>query len=111
MPPLQKPEQQSPLPAHVFPAVLQAALSGAHLPAVQVPLQQPALELHARLSEMQAAAAHFPETQLRVQQSVDAAHVAPAAAQALTLEAQVFVVASQSCEQQSAPLWHSPPKG
>jgi hypothetical protein len=108
---LQRPEQQSAFPAHAFPAVRQAALSGAQFPEVHVPLQQLASVVHVWLSKIQAAAAHVPATQLRVQQSVEAAHVAPAAAQAPTLDAHVFVVASQSLEQQSAPVWQRPPNG
>jgi hypothetical protein len=98
-------------PAQAFPAVPQPVLSGAHFPEVQVPLQQLAFVVHVWLSERHAAAEHFPAAQLRVQQSVEAEHVAPAAAQAPTLDTHLFVVASQSWEQQSAPVWHRPPNG
>jgi hypothetical protein len=97
-------EQQSPPTAHVFPAVLQAVVSGAHLPAAQLPLQQLAFVVHATLSEMQAAAPHLPDTQLRPQHSVGEPQVAPAGAQAVRLDAHVLVAASHSCEQQSAPV-------
>jgi hypothetical protein len=47
-----KPEQQSPLPAQLLPALLQLVLSGVHvLSAPQVPLQQPSLLVHALPSE------------------------------------------------------------
>lgn len=39
-PPLQSPEQQSPFPAQVLPAVWQPVLRATHFPAVHVPLQQ-----------------------------------------------------------------------
>jgi hypothetical protein len=107
---VQRLEQQSPFFVHVLPAVLHDVLSAAHLPVVHVPLQQLASEVHASVSAVHAAFAHAPATQLRLQHSVGEPHDAPAAAHAPTLDAHVFVAASQSCEQQSAPVWHNPPK-
>jgi hypothetical protein len=104
LPPLHSPEQQSPFCAHVLPAVLQAVVIVAHLPAAHEPLQHVASVVHVCPSTVQAAFAHLPETQLRLQHSVGAPHAAPPAAQAPTLAAHLFVVASHSCEQQSAPV-------
>jgi hypothetical protein len=59
------------------------------LPDVQVPLQQLAFEEHVWPSEMQAAEPHLPPTQLKSQQSVAAAQLAPAAAHVAVLAAQV----------------------
>ena len=50
-PPAQSPEQQSVPVAHAFPSVLHCVLSGAHVPLLQAPLQQPAA--HARLCQVQ----------------------------------------------------------
>jgi hypothetical protein len=53
VPPAQSPEQQSAPEVHALPSVLQPVLSGAHLPAVHVPLQHWLLAAHALLSERQ----------------------------------------------------------
>jgi hypothetical protein len=113
LPPLQSPEQQSPLPAHVLPADLQPAVveSGAHAPAAQDPLQHAASLEHAFPSTVHAACAHLPLTQLRLQHSVGEPHEAPAAAHAPVLATHLLVAASQSCEQQSAPVTQRPSKG
>jgi hypothetical protein len=46
-PPEQSAEQHSAPLVHAFPSVLHAVLRGAHVPPLQVPLQQDAPELHA----------------------------------------------------------------
>jgi len=106
LPPSQSPEQQPPAPPEVvavqgLPAVRQAVLSGWHLPPVQVPLQHAAEELHAALSAVQLVA--LAQTPLavhwRLQQSVLAAQVAPAAPQVVSRVTQVLDVPSQICEQ------------
>jgi hypothetical protein len=106
-PPPQRPEQHSVPALHALPAVWQAVLRGVHFPAVHEPPQQLASVVQARLSAMQAVVAHFPATQLNPQHSVDVPHAAVAGAQAPTLAAQEWVVASHSCEQQSAPVWQT----
>src|SRR4051812_2355753 len=56
---------------------------------------------------MQALAPHFPPAQLRLQHSVEEVQLAPAGAHEAVLEAQRCVFASQTSEQQSAPVWHT----
>ena len=84
-------------------------VSAAHLPAVQVPLQQPASDVHALVSEIHAAELHFPLTQLRVQHSVEDPQLAPLGEHVAVLAAQVCDVPSHSAEQQSAPVWQRSP--
>jgi hypothetical protein len=103
-PPVQRLEQHSESAAQVFPAVWQVVVSGAHVPAVQVPLQQLAPEVQAWLSEMHAVAPHLPATQLRLQHSVELPQLAPLGAHDAVLAAQVCVEASHRAEQQSAPV-------
>ncbi len=59
---------------------------------------------------MHAAALHLLETQLRLQQSAEVPHDPPACVHIEVLAAHVCVAASQSFEQQSAPVWHRSPK-
>jgi hypothetical protein len=109
LPPAHKFEQQSPSTLQALPAVKHEVFRAAHLPPVHVPLQHAAPDEQAAPSELHAAVAHLPPTQLRLQHCVAAVQVAPAAAQAPVLAAQVRVLPSQSCEQQSAPVLQSPP--
>jgi hypothetical protein len=102
-------EQHSPSEAQAFPALWQAVVRGAHFPLVQVPLQQAASDVQARLSETHAAALHFPPEQLSVQHSVEEPQLAPLGAQVVVLAAQVCDLVSQSAEQQSAPDWQMAP--
>jgi hypothetical protein len=69
MPLLQYCEQHSPLPPHGLPDVLHAALRGAHLPAVHVPLQHSPLSVHAALSATHWFAEQLPLMHANVQQS------------------------------------------
>jgi hypothetical protein len=75
-------EQHSEPTVHGLPVVLHVTLSGAQVPFVHCPPQHSALAVHVWPSAVHAVALHFPVTQLPVQQSVPAAHVAPATAQA-----------------------------
>src|SRR5580693_4373341 len=90
VPPVQRPEQQLTLAAQVFPAVVHAGFGAidAHLPAVQLPVQQalPAAG-HASPMLMHCAGLHVPLTQAPLQQSVLSAHAAFAGAQAPSGEA------------------------
>lgn len=67
LPPEQRFEQQSPLTLQLLPAVLHDVLRAAHLPPVHVPLQHAASDEQVAPSEVHAAVAHFPPTQLRPQ--------------------------------------------
>src|SRR5260221_3843747 len=58
---------------------------------------------------MQAETAHLALVQLKLQHSVGHAQGPPAAVQAATVEAHLCVAASQSVEQQSAPVWQMSP--
>lgn len=106
---VQRCEQHSPSEAQVLPAEWQAVVRAAHLPAVQVPLQQLASEVHAWVSEMHAAEPHLPLTQLRVQHSVEDPQLAPLGEHVAVLAAQVCEVPSHNVEQQSAPVWQRSP--
>jgi hypothetical protein len=77
MPPLQRPEQQSPLAAQVLPSVLQVELSAAHLPPVQVPPQHWLFAVHAVPSEAHAGKPHAPFSHRPLQQAPFAAHSLP----------------------------------
>jgi hypothetical protein len=102
--PSHNPEQQSPLAAHVLPAVEQLVLSGVHvLPVPQVPLQHSSLLVQALVSETHWADEHFPPTQLKEQQSVPAVQ-SPAAAAHVVSGATQPLVGSQIPEQQSVPV-------
>lgn len=79
-PPEQSPEQQSVFVVQVLPAVWQAVVSGAHLPAVQVPPQHWPFVVRLPLSETHVVVEHLPPTQLRLQHSVDWVHATPLAA-------------------------------
>jgi hypothetical protein len=72
-------EQQVSLLVQALPAVLQAVLSAAHTPAVQVWPQQSALAVQLPPSEVHCVAPQTPATQLKVQQSVGEPHAAPSA--------------------------------
>jgi hypothetical protein len=70
-----RPEQHSPLPPHVLPAVLQFGLSGVHVPpAPHVPPQHCAFAVQAWLSDVHCVEPHMPPEQTSVQQSVAAVH-------------------------------------
>ncbi len=99
-----RPEQQSALPAQVFPAVLQLAFNGVQvLSAPQVPLQHESSLAHAARSETHCAAEHFSATQLTEQQSVPTLHASPDAAQVVVVDTQPDA-GSQTPEQHSEPL-------
>jgi hypothetical protein len=106
-PPVHRCEQHSVSAVQVFPAVWHAVVSATHLPEVQVPLQQSPFAAHFAPSETQALAPHFSLTQLRLQHSVADAQLAPAGAHEPVLAAQRCVFASQTSEQQSAPVWQT----
>lgn len=106
---MQSREQHSPSVVHVLPEERQAVVRGTHLPAVQVPLQQVSLVVHACWSEMHAEAPHFPPTQFRLQHSVEVPQLAPFGAQVAVVAAQVCELASHSAEQQSAPVLQTSP--
>ena len=76
-PPLQSLEQHSSLAAQALPVVRQTGFSGAHTPALQVPLQHCAELVHAWLSEVHCAPLQVPALQRRVQQSCGLAHELP----------------------------------
>jgi hypothetical protein len=99
LPLLQSFEQQSPLLVHAFPEVRQVPLSGWHMPFVHLPPQQAPSLVQAPLSATQVLAEHTPLLQTRVQQSVLAEQLAPAAAHLPTDDAQPWVMGSQSAEQ------------
>jgi hypothetical protein len=80
-PPTQNNEQHSEPFVHVFARILQAVVSGVHVPPVQVPLQQAALEPHAWLSEVHGVGWQTPPVQVPEQQSLMVAHTAPSARQ------------------------------
>jgi hypothetical protein len=106
VPPVQRPEQQSPFPVQELPLVRQLGFRGLQSlappsPAGQLPPQHWLSALQGWLSEMHWVAPHAPPMQVRVQQSVGAAHFAPAGAQALMPLMHVFVFESQTFEQQS----------
>jgi hypothetical protein len=87
-------------------------LSGWHFPPVQVPLQQPAELVQVAPSATQLVAlAQTPRavSHCRLQQSVFAAQVLPAAPQVASREAQVSEVASQTCVQHWAFDAHATP--
>lgn len=77
MPPLQRPEQQSPLAAQVLPSVLQVELSAAHVPPVQVPPQHWLPAVHAVPSEEHAGKPHAPLLHRPLQQAPFAVHSLP----------------------------------
>jgi hypothetical protein len=96
---LQSFEQHSPLLAHALPEVRQVPLSGWHAPFVHLPPQQAPSLVQAPLSATQVLDEQTPLLQARVQQSVLAEQLAPAAAHLPTDDAQAWVVGSQSAEQ------------
>jgi hypothetical protein len=84
MPFVQSLEQQSALPVHGLPLVLQFGLSGVQLfeppsPPPHVPPQHCESEVHAWLSAVHWVAPHEPPVHAKVQHSGPAAHAAPAA--------------------------------
>jgi hypothetical protein len=95
---------------HVLPAVAHDVFSAAHLPDVQMPLQHSPADLHAWPSTTHASDEHLPETQDSVQQSVEAAQLAPAAEQCTRSDAHECVAASHRLEQQSDAATHASPK-
>jgi hypothetical protein len=104
-PPAHSFEQHSALAPQALPAVLHVVLSGVHFPLVHSPLQQSPLAAHARLSETHAFWPHFPPVQVSAQHSVPVVHAAFAAEQTPLppVGVHVFVVPSQTPEQQSLP--------
>ena len=92
-------EQHSPLVVHAFPEVRQVPLSGWHVPFVHLPPQQAPSLVQAPLSATQVLEEHTPLLQARVQQSVLAEQLAPAAAHLPTDDAHAWVVGSQAAEQ------------
>src|ERR1017187_8484726 len=96
-------EQHWVLSVHGLPAVWQAALSGLHRPALQLPPQQEAESTHAWLSPMHALALQRPAVQASEQHSVDEAQPPPVAVHLLIEATQVVVEGSQIPEQQSPP--------
>src|SRR6478609_8012169 len=104
-----RPEQQSPLPAHSLPPVLQLSLSATHFwSSPQLPLQQASLPVHAWPSETHCSLEHLPLTQLSEQQSVLAEHESPASAHTVRLTTQPLL-GSQAPEQHSVPPWQASP--
>jgi hypothetical protein len=96
-------EQHWVLSVHGLPAVWQAALSGLHRPALQLPPQQEAESTHAWLSPIHALALQRPAVQESEQHSVDEAQPPPVAVHLLIEATQVLVEGSQIPEQQSPP--------
>jgi hypothetical protein len=104
-------EQQSPLAAHLLPDVLQAALSGVHVPAVHFPPQHWPSAVHAAVSDAHCLSEHVPPTQANWQHSSLVLHATVGALHLLTEATQSFVVPSQFAVQQSALVPHIPPAG
>jgi hypothetical protein len=107
-------EQQSPFPAHALPDVLHDPLSAAHRfappsPATHDPPQQVAFEVHASLSEVHRFFPHLPPSQTKVQHSLPVAQESPDALHVPIGFTHIFVVASQTAEQQSALTAHAIP--
>ena len=96
-------EQHWVLSVHGLPAVWQALLSGWHKPALQLPPQQDAESMQARLSARHALALQRPALQASEQHSVDDAQAPPVVVHLLMEATQVADAGSQSPEQQSPP--------
>ena len=93
-----------------LPEVLQAVVSGVHVPPVpQAPLQHCADDVQAWLSLVHWVAPHVPFSQTNVQQSCGIEQEAPAALQVPIDCAQIFVCGSQLALQQSALMLHVAP--
>jgi len=97
------------LAAHVLPAVLQAALSGVHVPLVHLPPQHWPSAVHAALSEAHCLSEHIPLTHENRQHSSFVLHAVPGAEHLLTEATQSFVAGSQLSVQHSALDAHVPP--
>lgn len=110
---LQRFEQQSAAAEHGLPAVRQVwpGLTLAHVPFVQMPLQQSPLTPHAPavgLSGTHCLSEQAPSTQEPVQHSFGATHATPGSLQAVSGGSHVLVPALQFAEQQSvlfAQVW------
>jgi hypothetical protein len=90
--------------------VWQALPSGWQRPALQLPPQQEAESVQARLSAMHAPALQRPAVQDSEQHSVDAWQLPPVNVHLLMEATQVAEAGSHSPEQQSPPLAHCWPK-
>src|SRR5260221_8085566 len=88
---------------HALPEVSQARLSGTHLPLVHLPPQHWLSAVPAAWSVVQAAVAHFPLWQCKLQQSVPVLQVSFVAPHTPTTDAQVWLFVSHTPEQQSKP--------
>jgi hypothetical protein len=113
VPPLQKFEQQSPLPAQGLPEVRQfpPGLTLAHLPPLQMPLQQSPFWPQAPATGVSGTHCLFAQilfTHEPVQQSGAAAHAAPGSSHVL-LFGSPHAVPTQLSEQQSAAFAHVAP--
>lgn len=112
VPPVHRPEQQSPAAPHGLPAVLQVALSAAQVPPLQLPLQQAADDEQLAPSGVQAAADEQtprPASHCKLQQSVATAHELPGPLQVDTDEPHLCATGSQAWEQHCASLLHVAP--
>ena len=108
----QSDEQQSPLPAHGLPDVLQVVLSGVHVPAApHLPPQHWPSVVHAALSAAHCLSEHFPPVHEKVQHSSFVVHAAAGAAQLPSGVAQSFFAGSQLPVQQSALVTHADATG
>jgi hypothetical protein len=104
MPSWQRVEQHCVLSVHGLPEVRQTVLSGWHTPPVQLPPQH-SLELaHAARSARQALALQRPPVQAREQHSVDVVQAPPVSVHLLMEDTQVLVAGSHRPEQQSCPV-------
>jgi hypothetical protein len=102
MPLWQSFEQQSPLAAHVLPAVLHVVLSGVHVPLVHLPPQHWPSAVHAALSDAHCLSEHVPLTHENWQHSSLVLHAVPAAEHLLTGATHSFEAGSQFAVQHSA---------
>jgi hypothetical protein len=107
-PPWQLPEQQSPLPAQVFPRVPHPpAATAAHDPFAQLLEQQSVPVAHVWPFGVQRVAPHFPPAHTFVQHSVAWAQAAPLPWQEGAATPQILEVGSHTPAQHPAPLAHA----
>jgi hypothetical protein len=81
----------------------------AHVPLAHEAEQHCPSDVHGCPSDVQTVAAHFPSTQLIVEQSVGPAHPPPGWTGLLKLAVQVWVAESHVPEQQDVPAVHDAP--
>jgi hypothetical protein len=107
-PPAQLSEQQSPLAAHLLPSVVQLPAPGmaAHLPPVQVWVQQSVPTEQLSPMGLQTAPEQLPFWHTPEQHSVAMVHAVVAVLHAPPNSAQVWLLVSQAPVQQPAPLTH-----